>query len=126
MTQEIFDNGVKLFKERYIIKSSNSPENSYKKSQEQIEFLNMGLEVDTKNPWTWIIDFFEMTKKIISYFDGINENWCKKYNEDRINFPDKPTDWPTIFIDFRDYVENLMNENYIECSKLKDRIFISY
>jgi hypothetical protein len=126
MTQENFDNIVEMFKKRYIL-SNNNPDDSYKEAEEQIELLKIGIVIENyKSPWSWMLDLIKINKDIILYFDGINEDWCKKYHEDRINFSKEPTIFPDIYKDFNLYVDNLMSENYIECIKIKEKIFNSY
>ena len=112
MTQKNFDNIVEMFKIKFNIINNNSPDNSYKKSIEQIELLKMGVEVEIESPWNWMSDFFKIKKEITSYF--------------RINFPEEHSNIQSMFIDFQKYVKNLMNEDYSECKRIKDEIFISY
>jgi hypothetical protein len=121
MTQIIFDNVVELFKKRFnILININTAK---EKSKDIIDIINMDIVVENKNPWDCMLKFFEINNKIISYFDTINKEWCKKYHEEKIIFPGKPTPFPLIFIDFQNYVEHLMNEEYLECEKIKNKIY---
>ena len=44
----------------------------------------------------------------------------------KVNNPSEGANFPDIFIDFKEYVGNLMDEKYIECQQIKDKIFTSY
>jgi len=126
MTQEIFDDTVKLFKKRFNIleKRHTAPQ----KAEDQLERLKMGIvEEEYDNPWNWMLEYVQIEKDIVSYFDSINEEWCKEFHEERkINSPDKNTKHSPIFVDFKVYVDNLINENYVECDKIRDKILTSY
>lgn len=124
MNKELFNNIVVLFKKRYDI--LNKKNSDFLSTEELVEMLELGIDVEYKNPFSWMNDLFEINKNIICYFDSINEEWCKKYHNDRNNFPTESTPYPNIFLDFIKYVQKLNNEQYIECQEIKDKIFTFY
>lgn len=127
MNKEFFDNIAEKFKKMYAIKLKSKVKPYSVK--EIVELLEMGVELskDEYNPYAWVTEYFSYQQNIILYLDSINEKWCEKYHDDRkIAKPDEIVYLPNIFIDFKNYVESLMNEEYLECQKIKDKIFISY
>jgi hypothetical protein len=123
ITQEVFDKIVDMFKNRDKILSARY--DADKKSEDMIELMQCGVCTEKyENPWKFMADYFKYNKEIIVYLNSVDENWCKKYNYDNEN----PTieggvKFPDIYLDFKDYVDNLNNENYLKCKIIKDKIF---
>ena len=96
-----------------------------KKFKDLILLLKNGSN-NTDNPFQWMSCYFKEHKNIINFFDSIDENYCKKYNEDRINKPNEPTKHPKIYVDFKNYTTYLMEEKYEKLNKLRNKIFNDY
>jgi len=125
MNKEIFNEIVDMFKKRnhiLTVKGTDMPS-----CEDQIEMLKMGVtNFDYRSPYTWMVEWHKLDKEIIFKFNSINEEWCKKYYEDKVNFPKESTKFPLIFCDFKDYVDKLVDEKYEECEKIKLKIFENY
>ena len=124
MTQEVFDEIVDMFEKRNSILDTKGSE--IHSHENQLEMLKMGVDLNYKSPYMWMIKWFKFDKEIISKFDSINEGWCEKYHNDRNNFPNESTKLPLIFCDFKNYVEKLKKEKYEDCEEIKKNIFKNY
>jgi len=122
MNKENFDEIVEEFKKLYALKLKAQADPNYS-LEKVLELLELGIEHDR-------ITYYNFIRTIIPKLDSMNINWCKKYHDDveflRVNHPTEGAKFPEIFVDFKDYVDLLMNEKYIECQEIKDKIFTSY
>jgi len=124
MNIEIFDTVVNMFKNIDEILSHKDDINAEQELEDMIELAKMGIKKEFKNPYQFMINYFTCKDDIIKYFDSINEEWSLKYHYDRKQpSTDEGVKFPDIYIDFKNYVEKLNTEEYLECKKLRDKIF---
>lgn len=131
MTQEIFDNIVNMFKKRYIFlenvkQCSPLQQVLYQELKEDAKNLDLK-DIEYYQPYHLKIDWnylINLDKEIVLYFDSINPDWSKKYHEQ--DYSIRTISTIDIFVYFQSYVKNLMNEEYIECKNIKEKIFVSY
>lgn len=122
MTTELFNDIVSLFKERYLIINNGKSQDM---STEKI--LNMASMNLQYNPFNWMLDLFKINDKIISKFSNVNIQWVDNYiSIKQKNDPSIPLYFPDIFVDFKNYVDSLISEEYLKCNLIKDKIFNTY
>lgn len=121
MTQENFDKIIEEFKKLNKLELSAKSDTDYL-LDDKLELIKLGVDYD---PFPWIT-YYKYIPNIISMLDSINKDWCRKYWEDKTNFPNEGSKFPLIFVDFKYYVEKLMDEKYEECVIIKEKILSLY
>jgi len=120
---ETFQYIVQEFKKLHIIllKSKVCNKNDL---ESRLKLLDLG--ISSESGYEWMIELMDFNQKIIIYFDSINKEYCKKYHENRTNYPDKPTRLPDIYQDFKLYVLYLNEEKYENLENIRNNIFQKY
>lgn len=118
-----FEYIVEQFKKLHIIllKSKICNENCI---QSKLKLLDLG--VNTASGYEWMIELIDFNKNIINYFDTLDKDYCKKYHEDRINYPNIPTKLPEIYVDFKLFVLYLVDEKYEKLDNMRLYILNKY
>lgn len=120
MTQEIYNIIFDKFRYLYEIRRQGMSQSNNTKIQSDII-------VPIDSPITWMLTYFNTLYDIFNYLDTINIEWCKDYRENiKKQEMDVPIKLPTIYIDFKILIDNLLSENYEECDKIKQQILNDY
>lgn len=109
MTQEQFNEVSSYFYKLYDI------------MQEAKELKDEDLE-DLKNKIELIFSYYNYQKEIINKLRDINSNWVSEFDQDKLLHGEDDLKLPEIYILFRDFVQNIKSENYIECGKIKTKL----
>lgn len=109
MTQEQF-NEVTL----YFYKLYNIMEDA--RNIEDTEDSGLKLKIDL------IFSYYDYQKEIINKLRDMNNNWVAKFDEEKALHGEDNLNLPQIYILFRDFVQNIKSENYIECGKIKTKL----
>lgn len=128
MTGELYNELFKDFQNLQNFKDSSLAES------EQITIVfNNAIEtgdfeklVTLKNPFVWYGEYLQMVENLMVKFETIDPNYTKKYRNSKLLNPDVNAKYPEVFTLFKKLVDSVKEEDYIESSRLKNKILSKY